>query len=630
MGINTGIQKAINEHKANISKPHMIFSAENPKYPQHNQLKMDHPTVLNHLKGAGYSAHEVQGHYGAPERSIIVYGISPQHADHLHNLAAKLGQDSSIYSTGQKHEMHFHHGEDKGKKILGTGTVLHQQKPKDFYTSLPGGTHHFTHNFDFENPIMPHTIKKNETCVINTPTRAPQIPIPSNAKIILDQAGSPPGAIELMAMKFPDHVITEKEKAAIDACYINCHKEEIERWTKEMENYGIKSLGVEIYPYDKNSNPGAEGNGQMGIIPSSEETLNNQMLDKKEKIGTGVPNDYRKKARIGGDVLWKVKIKDRKYLTDHIPLHMSLKVFDEKQNIDLEKIKQNVKDLGIKNPDPNKLKFHTKIHHSDYSDADYYMLMVDGCDSSYKKFYDSMEGVKYKTYFMHITIDKPLYDEINKDGLKPNEISFSNLTVEKGAGNTIYEFGSDNSLEKSIKGKVAGAALAAASLMPMINPHMAKQPDMSQKNTRPQAKTISYNPDHMLRTIADVESNNGKNTNHKPSASGSVAYGKYGLMPDTIRETINMNHGLKSKYGKATILSGDQLSNFMRDNPGLEDAIAKQHLKRLERHFGQDPQKIGFSWYNGISGTNKAVKNKQDIGNHFHVKKIMSHYQGDK
>ena len=61
----------------------------------------------------------------------------------------KLGQDSSIYSNGGKHEMRYHHGEKAGKSHLGSGTEYHKEKPKDLYTTLPNGKH-FTHNFDFD------------------------------------------------------------------------------------------------------------------------------------------------------------------------------------------------------------------------------------------------------------------------------------------------------------------------------------------------------------------------------------------------------------------------------------------------------------------------------------------------
>jgi hypothetical protein len=163
MGIDRGISQAMAEHKDKIKGPHFIFSAENPKYPEKNELKLTHEQVLHHLKGAGYDAHEVHGHYGAPERSIAVYGTNPKHAEELHHLASKLGQDSSIHSTGQKHEMRFHHGADAGKKVHGEGTQWHDKKPKDFFTSLPGGQHHFTHNFNFEKsePIK-KSLEENE------------------------------------------------------------------------------------------------------------------------------------------------------------------------------------------------------------------------------------------------------------------------------------------------------------------------------------------------------------------------------------------------------------------------------------------------------------------------------------
>lgn len=150
MSAGKALFKSIKEHRTKVDGPHFLLSAQNPKYPEHNQLGLDHDTVLQHLTGAGYDAHGVDGHYGAPEKSIIVYGVTPDHAEKLHGLAARMGQDSSIYSTGTHHEMRFHHGEDAGKKITGVGTQHHSQKPGDFFTTLPGGTHHFTHNFKFD------------------------------------------------------------------------------------------------------------------------------------------------------------------------------------------------------------------------------------------------------------------------------------------------------------------------------------------------------------------------------------------------------------------------------------------------------------------------------------------------
>jgi len=155
MGVDRGILNAMQEHKDKVSGPHFIFSAENAGHPAKNQLGMSHYKTLYHLKNSGYDAHSVSGQYGKPERSIIVYGVDPDRAEELHNLASRLGQDSSIYSSGKRHEMRFHHGDQAGKKVFGEGTTWHKEKPGDYFTTLPGGQHHFTHNFDFGSPADP-------------------------------------------------------------------------------------------------------------------------------------------------------------------------------------------------------------------------------------------------------------------------------------------------------------------------------------------------------------------------------------------------------------------------------------------------------------------------------------------
>lgn len=177
-------------------------------------------------------------------------------------------------------------------------------------------------------------------------------------------------------------------------------------------------------------------------------------------------------------------------------------------------------------------------------------------------------------------------------------------------------------LEKGFKNNLAAAAMAG--VIGLASPNTAAT------SMRPPAQyENNYNSERMLRTIAQVESSGGKFTNHRMiggKADGKEAFGKYGLMPDTIRETINMDRGLKNKYGKAERLKGPDLTHFMQDNPGLEDKIAERHLSRLEHHFGHDPAKLGFAWLEGINGTYKAEKEKKDIQDHWHVKKIRDAY----
>lgn len=160
------------------------------------------------------------------------------------------------------------------------------------------------------------------------------------------------------------------------------------------------------------------------------------------KIGEGVHNVYKERAQKGGDILWHAKIKGQTELTEGIPLHMSLKVFEDKKDMNVQELKEKVKEFGIKTPDVSELKFKTTVFTSERDEKKYYMLLVEGTDKAYEDFYESLKhcGTVYKKFMPHITIDKGLYDKINEEGLKPEEVEFEELSIEHGAGNTIHEF----------------------------------------------------------------------------------------------------------------------------------------------------------------------------------------------
>jgi hypothetical protein len=127
-------------------KPHFILSAEKARHPRKNT--MNHDQAIKHLKSKGMKAETVYGHYGEPERSILVHEPKEHHVEHLKNLARDMGQESSLESDGTNHKLHFHHGEHAGKHVKGSGTDFSQKRPKDNYTTLRDGTH-FQHNLDF-------------------------------------------------------------------------------------------------------------------------------------------------------------------------------------------------------------------------------------------------------------------------------------------------------------------------------------------------------------------------------------------------------------------------------------------------------------------------------------------------
>jgi hypothetical protein len=192
-------------------------------------------------------------------------------------------------------------------------------------------------------------------------------------------------------------------------------------------------------------------------------------------------------------------------------------------------------------------------------------------------------------------------------------------------------------MSKGIKHVAAaiGIASALASSPARESTASAMQPPAAQvQQQEVKAPHVEYNSGRMLNTIESVESNHGKYTEHEGVGGtmhhGEHAFGRFGLMPQTIRETIQMHSDLRGKHAKALNLKGDDMRRYMEDNPGLENAVAQKHLQRLEHHFGKDPAKIGYAWLQGVRGTYKALKNKADINSHWHVKKINDAYAKEK
>ncbi len=126
--------------------PHIIFSPEKPLYPNAVKVKESTQEAVQNLVNQGEDAKAVQGHYGQPENSVIVF--NPKNPQAILQHAKDLGQESAIHSDGENHKFIFLNGPDEGHSVSGKGTVFHTEKPKDNYTTLPNGQH-FTHNFDF-------------------------------------------------------------------------------------------------------------------------------------------------------------------------------------------------------------------------------------------------------------------------------------------------------------------------------------------------------------------------------------------------------------------------------------------------------------------------------------------------
>ena len=227
-------------------------------------------------------------------------------------------------------------------------------------------------------------------------------------------------------------------------------------------------------------------------------------------------------------------------------------------------------------------------------------------------------------------MDKETHDKIKASGAKTAHeagIKFGHAELKQGH-NVLHTYepkklaASENihKLEQLEKGAIKNIITAGAMAGALATSHAAQGPTNS---------PLSYSHDKMLNAISQVESSGGKNVNHKPTSQGS-AYGKFALMPNTIHETIKMNPDLKRQHSKAIGLNGNDLSHYMQDNPNLEQVLADRHIKRLEHHFGQNPTAIAFAYNQGISGTNRAIKEKQNIESHPYVQKFKQAYGKEK
>lgn len=133
-------------------KPVAILSGENPKFKGeasgNEALRAD-------LDAMQLPYENVLGHYGSPEPSVIVHGISK---DAAMQLGKKYGQESIIHGQDGRHKLIYTNGPNEGLAHHGTGTheawTKEQGPPEDYWTQLPSG-HYFRLHFDWDN-LHPH------------------------------------------------------------------------------------------------------------------------------------------------------------------------------------------------------------------------------------------------------------------------------------------------------------------------------------------------------------------------------------------------------------------------------------------------------------------------------------------
>jgi len=337
---------------------------------------------------------------------------------------------------------------------------------------------------------------------------------------------------------------------------------------------------------------------------------------------------YKSKAQEGSDLMFPVTIGGLTHRPDiNVKYHTTIRLFDRKDD-DQSKAHDTARKLNLVPPNPNETAIEpTTLQGRDGNTM--HVLRLHGPHSERIKSYQPHfkgQGQDIPNFHPHITVDKDTWNKVKASGAKTaKEAGIEFHPAELRHGDRVistYPHKEEKSeqLDKGFKHVAAGLGIAAG---------LAGAPKTSEAPTpattrAPASIPLSpYSHKKMLNTIEQIESASGKLQHHKPTKHGT-AYGKYGLMPDTIKETVHMHPDLRSKYGKVATLQGQDLNNYMRDNPGLEDVIADRHLQRLEHHFGQDPSKLGYSWNQGIRGTYHAKPEK--ISSHPYTQKVKSFY----
>ena len=124
--------------------------------------------------------------------------------------------------------------------------------------------------------------------------------------------------------------------------------------------------------------------------------------------------------------------------------------------------------------------------------------------------------------------------------------------------------------------------------------------------------------EEFLNYIQQIESSGGKNLNHPVVQSGvnagDHAVGRYGLMPNTIRDTV--------KRGVASGTLPPEMNNIdpSQLRPSAEDQIAKALASRVLNKY-HDPAMAAYSWNQGTSLSPDQIK-QRDFMNSDYVQKF--------
>lgn len=140
-----------------------LMSGENPGEGNPKQAT-GHDSLKRDLDAMGLKYEETNGHYGIPERSVIIHGPS---REQMTALGSRYGQDAVIYSEGpHRRDFIYTAGKQVGAHHPQTGThefwTPDQGAPDDYWTEIPGRGF-IRMGFNFGQLHRPDIINKSVT-----------------------------------------------------------------------------------------------------------------------------------------------------------------------------------------------------------------------------------------------------------------------------------------------------------------------------------------------------------------------------------------------------------------------------------------------------------------------------------
>lgn len=114
------------------------------------------------------------------------------------------------------------------------------------------------------------------------------------------------------------------------------------------------------------------------------------------------------------------------------------------------------------------------------------------------------------------------------------------------------------------------------------------------------------NPKNFLKTISQLESSGGKNTQGQEIQNGIQAgtsgIGQYQMMPNTVKEIVNRRRQAGTMTQPLQDLDGmnpHEMKAYIEANPDVEEELAQSLATRVLQNQMGDEDRAAFAWHQG-------------------------------